>query len=93
MKDLDAYQDQMSVGQVKSITTGSVLNFVELLISDSTKTQFYYDKENNNVQVTFSDTDLRIPDVSTIMTKETLRDYISGLKTMYGQLLTKKDEV
>lgn len=90
-KNLDIYENQIQLGQVKTITTGSILNYVELLFSPTTKSQFYYKDVDNSVQIVFSDTDLQIPNFTCTVDKETLRNLIVGLKTLYGQLKEGED--
>lgn len=85
-KALDIYESQMDVGQVKTISTGSVVDYVELLFSPTTKAQFLYNDEKNVVQICFSDTDLQIADLLCEVDKETLYNLIVNLKTMYNQL-------
>lgn len=86
MKNLDVIENEMKVGQVKTLRSDSTIELISLLFSPSMKAQFYFDKENNTVQITFSDTDLRIPDLECTVDKKTIKELIAGLRQLYIQL-------
>ena len=89
-KDLDIVDRQLELGMVKTITTGSVLNYVELLFNPNIKSQFYYDEKENAVQFCVKDSDLDIEGFSCYIDRETLRSLIIYLKTLHNQLKPKE---
>lgn len=92
MKSLDSLDRQMSVGQVKTIMTGSFLNYVELLFSPTTKVQLAPSDDNKSVILVISDTSLDFPESSCIIKKDTLRDYFIAIRKLYNQLEIDKEE-
>lgn len=90
-KTLDIIDRQMSVGQVKTIRTGNYLDYVELLFSDTTKSQMAPTDDKKMVQLVFSDNIIDMPNTNCTMSKKTLYDYILALKTIYNQLLDEEE--
>lgn len=85
-KDLDIVDRQLELGMVKTITTGEILNYVELLFNPNIKSQFYFNQEDNVIQFCVKDCDLGIEGFNCILDKGTLRSLIINLKNLYKQL-------
>lgn len=85
-KDLDIIDRQLELGMVKTITTGNILNYVEILFDPNIKSQFYYNKEKNVVQFCVKDLDLGIEGFNCVLDKGTLRSLIINLKNLYNQI-------
>ena len=87
-KKLDIIENQMELGQVKSITSkgGSFVNFVQLLFSSTTKAQFAPSEDMKEIIFSVTDNNFSLPQLECNMTKETLRDLIISLKTVYNEL-------
>lgn len=85
-KTLDIIDQQMSVGQVKTIRTGEYLNYVELLFSPTTKIQIAPSNDRKTVRLSVSDNHLELPQLDCLVTKNTLYDYLIALKNLYNQL-------
>lgn len=83
---LDLVDQNLSLGQVKSITTGSVLDYVELMVGDNTKAQLSYDKEKNMIAMEIKDANLDLAQLSCYMDKTTIKNLIASLKTLHNQL-------
>lgn len=88
-KTLDIMDEQLNVGDVKVISYNGYENirYIELLFSPTTKVQFAPTKDRTAVEMTISDNNLRFPEVSCVVTKDTLRDYIISLKSVYSEIL------
>ena len=84
MANLDVINNQMSVGQVKSIRTGNHLDYVEMLFSDELSAQLA--PIGDVVQFDIKDNEFRLPNMSCKMDKETLRLLILALKELHSQL-------
>lgn len=84
MANLDVINNQMSVGQVKSIRTGNHLDYVEMLFSDELSAQLA-PLPDDTVQFDIKDNEFRLPSMSCKMDKETLRLLILALKELYAQ--------
>lgn len=84
MANLDVLNNQMSVGQVKSIRTGNHLDYVEMLFSEELSAQLA-PLEDGTVQFDIKDNEFRMPNMSCKMTKDTLRSLILALKELYSQ--------
>lgn len=84
MANLDVLNNQMSVGQVKSIRTGNHLDYVEMLFSDELSAQLA--PLGDVIQFDIKDNEFRLPSMSCKMDKETLRLLILALKELYAQL-------
>lgn len=84
MANLDLLNNQMSVGQVKTIRTGNHLDYVEMLFSNELSAQLA-PLEDGTVQFDIKDNEFRLQNMSCKMTKETLRSLILSLKELYGQ--------
>ena len=81
-------EDQIKIGQVKTITSqgGSFVDFVELLFSETTKAQFAPSDDLHTILFSVMDNNLDLPELQCIMDKNTLRDLIINLKNIYNQL-------
>ena len=88
-KTLDIIDRQLELGQTKVISSdgGRFIDYVELLFSPTTKVQFAPLDDKTAVEMTISDNNLSFPEVSCVITKETLRDYIIYLKAVYSEIL------
>lgn len=82
MANLDVLNNQMSVGQVKSIRTGNHLDYVEMLFSDELSAQLA--PLGNVIQFDIKDNEFRLPNMSCKMTKEVLKNLIVALKELYS---------
>lgn len=85
-KRLDIIETQLEVGDVKTITNGNNVKFVELLFSPTTKIQFAQSDDNKNIILSVSDNQLNLPQLECVVDKSTVRDLIINLKTLYNQL-------
>lgn len=87
-KTLDIIDKQLELGDVKTITTngGTVVKFVELLFSPTTKVQFAPSDDRKTVRLSVSDNNLDLPQLDCLINKQTLRDYILSLKNIYNLL-------
>lgn len=83
---LDLVDQNLSLGQVKSITTGNTLDYVELMVGDNTKAQLSYDEEKNMVAMEIKDANLDLAQLSCYMDKTTIKNLITSLKTLHNQL-------
>ena len=93
-KKLDIIEDQIELGQVKTITSrgGTFVDFVELLFSPTTKVQFAPSEDKKTIRMSVSDNNLQLPDLDCQITKDTLRDFIIALKNVYSELLVESEE-
>lgn len=89
MKTLNIIEEQLELGDVKVITSkgGSVVKFIELLFSPTTKAQFALSDDKKTVEILVSDNNLAMPQLYCNMNKESLRDLIVSLKNLYNELL------
>lgn len=85
MGNFDTLNDQMSVGQVKTIRTGDHLDYVEMLFSKELSAQLA-PLENDMVQFVVKDNEFKLPNMSCKMSKEVLRSLILSLKELYSQI-------
>ena len=87
-KTLSIMEDQIKIGQVKTITSqgGNFVDFVELLFSETTKAQFAPSDDLHTILFSVMDNNLDLPELQCIMDKNTLRDLIINLKNIYNQL-------
>ncbi len=92
-KTLNIIEQQLSVGDVKTISNGNTIKYIELLFSPTTKVQFASSDDNKSMRLSVSDNNLEMPELDCVITKQTLRDYIIGLKNMYNQMLDDESEV
>ena len=92
-KTLDIIDRQLEIGDIKVITTngGSIVKFVELLFSPTTKVQFAPTEDRKSIRLSVSDNTLELPQLDCLLTKETLKDYIVSLKNLYNTLLDEED--
>lgn len=85
LQNLDIIDNQMQVGQVKTIRTGSHLDYVEMLFSNKLSAQLA-PLSDNTVQFTVKDSEFRLPEMSCKMTDETIASLIRALKEFYSQI-------
>lgn len=83
-KDLDTLNNQMSVGQVKTIRTGDHLDYVEMLFSNELSAQLA-PLEDGTVQFVVKDSEFKLPNMSCKMERDTIRSLILALKELYSQ--------
>lgn len=80
-------QNIMTPGMIKQIMDeDSVMQYMEMLISEITRLRVVYDKENNMVNMEFSDKNLDLTELNASLGKKTLKVLIKNLKTLYNQL-------
>lgn len=93
-KSLNIIDDQLNLGDVKTITSngGQVVKLIELLFSSTTKAQFSPSEDKNMIIFSISDNHLGLPELNSMIKKETLRDLIISLKNIYNQLLDNESE-
>ena len=84
MSNLDLLNNQMSVGQVKTIRTGNHLDYVEMLFSSDLSAQLA-PLQDGTVQFVVKDSDFKLPNMSCKMKRDTLRSLIIALKELYSQ--------
>ena len=84
MSNLDILNNQMSVGQVKTIRTGDHLDYVEMLFSNELSAQLA-PLEDGSIQFVVKDSEFKLPNMSCVMEKDTLRSLIISLKELYSQ--------
>lgn len=82
--NLEIIDKQLNIGQVKSIRTGSHLDYVEMKFSEELSAQLA-PLGDGTIQFDVKDNEFKIPNMSCKMTKETLRDLILYLKEIYSQ--------
>lgn len=87
-KTLDIIENQISVGDVKTITYngGDNVRYIELLFSQTTKVQFTPSEDKRTVAFSVSDNNLHLPQLYCHINKSTLRDLILSLKNVYNEL-------
>lgn len=85
---LNIMEDQLEIGQVKTITSsgGTYVDFVELLFSTTTKVQFAPNEDKKAISLSVSDNQLELPQLECVLDKQTLRNFIISLKNIYNQL-------
>lgn len=83
---LNIMEDQLELGDVKTITNGTSVKYVELLFSSTTKAQFAPSTDEKTVDFSVSDNNLELPQLQCAVDKETLRNLIISLKNIYNQL-------
>ena len=93
VRDIDVVERQLEMGMVKTITTGNILNYVELLFSPNIKSQYYFNQEKNLVQHCVKDCDLGVEGYNCYINKRVLRDVIINLKTLYNQLEDDQEDI
>lgn len=93
MKTLDLIDRQLELGDVKVIMRngGTLIKFVELLFSPTTKAQFALSDDKRTIEILFSDNNFAMPQLHCKINKEILRDLIVNLKNMYNELLDYKE--
>ena len=87
--NLDLLNNQMSVGQVKTIRTGDHLDYVEMLFSNELSAQLA-PLEDGTIQFVVKDSEFKLPNMSCKMERDTLRSLIISLKELYSQISKKE---
>ena len=87
--NLDLLNNQMSVGQVKTIRTGDHLDYVEMLFSNELSAQLA-PLEDETIQFVVKDSEFKMPNMSCKMERDTLRSLILALKELYSQISEKE---
>ena len=92
-RNLDILDDQLELGQTKVVSRdgGRIIDYVELLLSTSTKGQFAPSKDRKLCEFCIKDTDLTLPQLECALSKSTLRDLIVGLKSIYTELVDESE--
>lgn len=80
---LDILNNQMSVGQVKTIRTGDRLDYVEMLFSNELSAQLA-PLEDGTIQFVVKDSEFKLPNMSCKMDKNTIHNLIVALKELYS---------
>lgn len=85
--NLDGFE--LEPGQVRSVTSdgGKVTHSVELLLGSQTKAELALNDAKDSVDFAVSDTEIaEIPQLQCTMDKDTLRNFILGLKNLYNNM-------
>lgn len=92
-KTLDIIEEQLELGDVKTITSngGSIVKYIELLFSPTTKAQFALSDDKKTVEILVSDNHISMPQLYCKMNKESLRDLLVSLKNLYNELLDREE--
>lgn len=92
---LDIIDRQLELGDVKIITSkgGSIIKFIELLFSPTTKAQFALSDDKKTVEILVSDNNLSMPQLYCKINKESLRDLLVSLKNLYNQLSDEEEDI
>ena len=87
-RSLDIIENQINVGDVKTITYngGANIRYIELLFSHTTKVQFAPSEDKRTAAFSVSDNNLHLPQLCCHINKGTLRDLILSLKNVYNEL-------
>ena len=87
-KTLDIIEQQINVGDVKTITYngGANIRYIELLFSSTTKAQFAPSESKRAITFSVSDNNLQLPQLCCQMDKSTLYDLIISLKKLFYQM-------
>lgn len=89
MTKLNLDNFQLEQGQVRTVTKngGKTIQSVELLLGSQTKSEMILNEELNVVNLIVRDTDIAdIPKLQCSVTKDTLRNFITGLTNLYNTL-------
>ena len=94
LKSLQVMDDQMEIGQVKTITSngGRTVDYCELLFSSSTKAQFAPSEDKTTRTFAVSENNLSLPQLQCNINKEVLRDLIINLKNIYNELESEENK-
>ena len=82
--NLDLLNNQMSVGQVKTIRTGNHLDYVEMLFSSELSAQLA--PLGDFIQFDIKDNEFRLPNMYCKMDKNTIHNIIVSLKKLYSEM-------
>lgn len=85
MANLDMINDNLAVGQVKSIYTDKHLDYVEMKFGENLSAQLA-PVGDGLIQFDVKDNDFRLPDMTCQMNKKTLRDLIIYLRELYKEI-------
>ncbi len=89
MQKLDLEYFQLELGQVRTITkdSGKTVQSIELLLGDQTKAEMMLNDAQNLISFIVRDTQLaEVPELECMMNKDTLRNFIVGLKNLYNNM-------
>lgn len=86
MAKIEVLENPLQMGQVKKIYSngGEKIDSIELLFSPTVKATFY--KQDNKLKLIISDTQFRLPEVSCLIDKKTVRDLVLAFKDMHNEL-------
>ena len=90
--DLSILDKQLNVGQVKSIRTGSHLDYVEMKFSKELSAQLA-PLSDGAIQFDVKDNEFKLPNMSCKMEKTVIKDLIIALKELYTQLETEENNL
>lgn len=91
MANLDKINNQMSIGQVKTIRNNNHhLDYVEMLFSNELSAQLA--PLGDAIQFDIKDNEFRLPNMSCKMERDTLRLLILCLKELYQQLESEENK-
>ncbi len=85
-RTLDIIEQQLNVGDVKTISNGDTIKYIELLFSPTTKVQFAPSDDNKSLRLSVSDNNLHMPELDCVISKDIVRRFILALKDTYNQL-------
>lgn len=89
--NLSILDKQLNIGQVKSIRTGSHLDYVEMKFSKELSAQLA-PLSDGTIQFDVKDNEFKFPNMSCKMEKSVIKDLIIALKELYTQLGTEEKE-
>lgn len=93
-KSLDVIDQQMEVGDVKTIRSqnGQYVKLIELPFSSIAKGKFTPSDDGYGIDFSISDVNLDLPQYQSKIYKSTLYDLILALKTMYNQVKDNEED-
>lgn len=93
MKDFDMVDNQLEIGQVKTISRngGRIIDYIQLPMSLTTDARIMPSSDNKSILLCIKDTDLTLPKLECVITKSTLKDLIMNLEMLYRQI--RKEDV
>lgn len=86
--------EHLELGQVKTITSdfGRIIDYVELLFSNTTKAEFKPNDSRTGLIFSVSDSNLDLPEMVCELNRDTIRNLIVSLKNIYNQLELESDK-
>ncbi len=80
--------EQLKIGQVKSITSGlgRHIDYIELLFSPTTKAEFQPNESKTGIILSVSDNNFDLPEMVCELSRDTVHNLIVSLKNMYNEL-------